>query len=97
MAKKKRLLAAREEIAWYPTIDAELCNGCKECAEFCRPCVFALGSAEENAAVVKRPKMTVANPMNCLVLCTRCLPICPSSAITLPNPVDFEQYVEYVD
>ncbi len=97
MAMKKRLLAPREEIAWYPTIDADLCNGCGACAEFCRPGVFALGSAEENAVVIKRPKMQVANPMNCLVLCTRCEPVCPSGAITLPDPADFERFVEYVD
>ncbi|HHE07359.1 MAG TPA: 4Fe-4S ferredoxin, partial [Chlorobaculum parvum] len=58
---------------------------------------FALGPAEENAAVVKRPKMTVANPMNCLVLCTRCEPVCPSGAITLPDPREFERFVECVD
>ncbi|NTW53644.1 MAG: ferredoxin family protein [Chlorobaculum sp.] len=93
----KRLLAPREEIAWYPAIDADSCNGCEACAEFCRPGVFAPGPPEPDAAVVKRPKMQVANPMNCLVLCTRCEPVCPSGAITLPDPREFEQFVEYVE
>ncbi|AAM71416.1 MAG TPA: ferredoxin family protein [Chlorobaculum sp.] len=94
---RKRLLAPREEIAWYPAIDADICNGCEACAEFCRPGVFAPGAPEPDAAVVKRPKMQVAHPMNCLVLCTRCVPVCPSGAITLPDPLDFERFVEYIE
>lgn len=95
--KKKRLLAPREEIAWFPVIDAELCNGCEACADFCRPGVFEPRAVDEGDGVVRRPKMTVANPYNCLVLCTRCEPVCPSGAITLPRPEDFERFVEYVD
>ena len=95
--KKKRLLVPREEIAWFPTIDATECNGCGECADFCRPGVFEPGSPEPDAVVVKRPKMRVANPYSCLVLCTRCEPVCPSGAITLPDPQEFGKYVEIVD
>lgn len=97
MGMKKRLLAPRADIPWYPVIDPESCNGCEACSEFCRPGVFAPGSAEQDAVVVKRPKMQVSNPMNCLVLCTRCEPVCPSGAITLPDPREFECFVEYVD
>ncbi|NTV20866.1 MAG: 4Fe-4S ferredoxin [Chlorobium limicola] len=93
--KKKRLLAPREEIAWFPVIDAEQCNGCEACADLCRPGVFAPGPSDPSG--VCRPKMTVANPFNCIVLCTRCEPVCPSGAITLPRPEDFERFVEYVD
>jgi NAD-dependent dihydropyrimidine dehydrogenase PreA subunit len=91
--KKKRLTAPREEIAWFPVIDAAACNGCGDCEGFCKPGVFALGEPEG----VKRARMTVANPLNCIVLCTRCEPVCPSGAITLPRPEDFGRFVEYVD
>jgi NAD-dependent dihydropyrimidine dehydrogenase PreA subunit len=93
--KKKRLLAPREAIAWFPAIDSELCNGCEACADLCRPGVFEPGPHEP--ARVCRPKMTVAKPFNCIVLCTRCEPVCPSGAITLPRSEDFERFVEYVD
>ena len=91
--KKRRLLVPREEIAWFPEIDASLCNGCGDCDEFCKPGVFALGEPEG----VKRARMTVANPYNCVVQCTRCEPVCPSGAISLPRPEDFAHFVEHVD
>jgi NAD-dependent dihydropyrimidine dehydrogenase PreA subunit len=91
--KKRQLLLPREEIAWFPEIDASLCHGCMECETFCKPGVFALGEPEG----VKRAKMIVANPYNCIVLCTRCIPVCNAGAITLPDPAAFTQFVEYVD
>ena len=91
--KKRRLLLPREEIAWFPDLDATLCNGCSDCEIFCKPGVFAHGEPEGD----KRAKMTVANPDNCVVQCTRCEPLCPSGAISLPSPEDFEKFVEYVD
>lgn len=97
MGKRKRLIAPREEIAWFPAIDGEMCNGCGECAEFCRPGVFSPGQPDPDQGVVRRPKMSVANPYNCQVLCTRCEPVCPSGAITLPPVAEFEKYVEYVE
>ncbi len=93
--KKKRLTVPREEIPWYPTIKPELCNGCGDCRVLCRPGVFELGPPDP--AGIHRPKLVVANPYNCVVLCTRCVPICTSGAITLPPAADFQQYVEYVD
>jgi NAD-dependent dihydropyrimidine dehydrogenase PreA subunit len=97
MGKRKRLLVPREQIAWFPGIDAESCNGCGECADFCRPGVFGLGQCDTDVTVVRRPKMQVANPYNCIVLCTRCEPVCPSGAITLPQVAEFEKFVEYVE
>ncbi len=91
--KKRRLLVPREEIAWFPEIDASLCNGCGDCEEMCKPGVFALGEPEG----VKRARMTVANPYNCVVQCSRCQPVCPAGAISLPVTKDFDQFVEYVD
>ncbi|NHQ59830.1 ferredoxin family protein [Chlorobium sp. BLA1] len=91
--KKRRLLAPREEIAWFPVIDEAACNGCGDCETFCKPGVFAPGEK----IGPKRPKMTVSSPYNCVVLCERCAPRCTSGAITLPPAGEFEQFVEYVE
>jgi NAD-dependent dihydropyrimidine dehydrogenase PreA subunit len=93
--KRKRLLAPREQIAWFPTIKPELCNGCGDCKVLCKPGVFELGPPDPTG--VCRPKLVVGHPYNCLVLCNRCVPICTSGAITLPDKEDFEKFVEYVD
>ena len=93
--KRKRLLAPREEIAWYPTIKPDLCNGCGDCKVLCKPGVFEPGPPDP--AGIQRPKLVVARPYNCLVLCTRCVPICTSGAIILPPKEEFERYVEYLD
>lgn len=93
--KRKRLLAPREEIAWFPTIEPALCNGCGDCKILCKPGVFELG--EPDPTGIHRPKLIVAQPYNCLVLCNRCVPICTSGAIKLPRKEDFERFVEYVD
>jgi NAD-dependent dihydropyrimidine dehydrogenase PreA subunit len=93
--KRKRLLAPREEIAWYPTIKPELCNGCGDCKVLCKPGVFELG--EPDPAGICRPKLIVAHPYKCLVLCNKCVPVCTSGGITLPPKEKFEHFVEYVD
>jgi len=95
LKKRKRLLAPREEIAWYPTIKQELCNGCGDCKVLCKPGVFELG--EPDPTGIHRPKLIVAHPYHCLVLCSRCLPICTSGAIVLPPKKEFEHFVEYLD
>jgi NAD-dependent dihydropyrimidine dehydrogenase PreA subunit len=93
--RRKRLLAPREEIPWYPTIKPDLCNGCGDCKVLCKPGVFEPG--EPDPTGIHRPKLIVGHPFNCLVLCDRCVPICTSGAITLPPKEDFEKFVEYVD
>ncbi|MEI6639917.1 MAG: ferredoxin family protein [Chlorobium sp.] len=93
--KRKRLLAPREEIAWYPVIKPELCNGCGDCKVLCKPGVFELG--EPDPTGICRPKLIVAHPYKCLVLCNRCVPICTSGAIVLPPKEKFEHFVEYLD
>lgn len=93
--RRKRLLAPREEIAWFPTIKADLCNGCADCKVLCRPGVFEPGPPDPEG--IHRPKFLVAHPYKCLVLCDRCVPICTSGAIKLPPKEDFEKYIEYVD
>ncbi len=93
--KKRHLTVPREEIAWFPSIDADLCNSCLSCYDFCPKDVFASAKAEEGLR--RRPKMEVANPYGCIVLCTACEKICAAGAISFPQKDDFEQYVEYID
>ena len=93
--KRKRLLAPREEIAWYPVIKPELCNGCGDCKVLCKPGVFEPGAPDPTG--ICRPKLIVAHPYKCLVLCTRCVPICTSGAIILPPKEEFEHFIEYID
>ncbi len=93
--KRKRLLVPREEIAWYPVIKPELCNGCGDCKVICKPGVFELG--EPDPTGIHRPKLIVGHPYKCLVLCDRCVPICTSGAIVLPPKEKFEHFVEYID
>jgi NAD-dependent dihydropyrimidine dehydrogenase PreA subunit len=57
----------REQIDWYPTINPDKCNNCKDCAEFCAHDVYSI----ENDRVV------VKNPKNCVVFCQACLKMCP--------------------
>ena len=49
----------REQVPWYPTIDAGKCTGCRTCFEFCRHYVYAWDEATD------RPR--VAEPFQCVV------------------------------
>ncbi len=93
--RKKRLLAPREDIPWFPTINPDLCNGCADCKVLCKPGVFEPGPPDPEG--IHRPKFLVAHPYQCIVLCDRCVSICTSGAIKLPPKEDFEKFVEYVD
>ncbi|MFH1446014.1 MAG: hypothetical protein ABIG43_01200 [Chloroflexota bacterium] len=43
----------REQISWFPTVSADLCNACAKCLEFCTYDVYAL--AEDGKAIVVEP------------------------------------------
>lgn len=64
----------REEIPWYPTIDAVKCTGCRACVDFCRNDVLEF---DEAAGTTK-----VKHPFNCVVECSACERLCPEGAIT---------------
>jgi NAD-dependent dihydropyrimidine dehydrogenase PreA subunit len=61
----------REQIPWFPIINPERCDDCLKCLEFCPYDVYE--EVEE--------KLDVARPLNCLVGCSRCQPVCPQNAI----------------
>lgn len=75
----------REEIAWYPTINEELCTSTGKCVDFCQKGVY-VWDEQKNKPIVK-------NPYNCTVFCSGCEQICPSGAISFPNIDEF--IIEY--
>lgn len=93
--RKRRLTVPREQIAWYPVIEPELCNSCLSCYSYCPKDVFASAKAEKGLR--RRPKMEVANPYQCIVLCSACEQECAAGAISFPAREEFEQFVEYLD
>ncbi len=76
----------REDVPWFPTIDAELCTGCKTCVEFCKNDVLAFDGETE--------KVLVANPFHCVVECRTCSRLCPSGAISFPAEKDFAAWLQ---
>ncbi len=65
----------REEIPWYPTVDAETCIGCELCYVSCGRSVFEM---RDNKSVVE-------HPYNCMVGCGTCGTVCPVEAISFPG------------
>ena len=76
----------REEIPWYPTIDADKCIGCRDCLTICKNDVLAF---DEDAL-----KSTVVNPYNCVVECRTCARLCPSDAISFPEAGTFSAFIK---
>lgn len=93
--RRRRLTVPREEIAWYPVIDPDLCNNCRSCLQYCPKSVFA--SSKPVPQEGRRAKMMVVQPYECIVLCSACQKICASGAISFPLREDFERFVEYLD
>ncbi|MCD6334175.1 MAG: ferredoxin family protein [Candidatus Latescibacteria bacterium] len=85
LRKKRRLTLPREEIPWYPAIEAAKCDGCGICLDFCPKTVFSLDPAGG--------KVLVTAPYCCVVLCRGCERRCPNQAISFPDRKDFERYV----
>jgi len=65
----------REEIPWYPTVDAATCIGCSLCFVTCGRLVYEM---VENKAVAVRP-------YDCMVGCSTCATVCPVQAISFPD------------
>lgn len=76
----------REEIPWFPTVDAATCIGCKECLNFCKNNVLVFDEAAS--------KSVVQNPYNCVVECRTCARICPVDAISFPDAADFSALIK---
>ena len=73
----------REAIPWFPTVAADLCNGCGVCLKLCS--THCLMPAEEG-------KVWVAEPLACVIGCSSCANVCKPKAITFPPRSMLEQY-----
>jgi len=76
----------REEVPWFPTIDAVKCTGCKTCIEICKNDVLLF---DEEAG-----KAQAVHPYNCVVECKTCARLCPSGAITFPTEEEFGTFAK---
>ncbi len=76
----------REDIPWFPTIDAEKCIGCRECITICKNGVLAFDEVAQ--------KSTVVNPYNCVVECRTCARLCPADAISFPGTNEFNDFIK---
>jgi NAD-dependent dihydropyrimidine dehydrogenase PreA subunit len=65
----------REQIAWYPTVDEELCDGCGRCLRLCN--TGALGPTDDH-------KVQVVDVFACIVGCSSCASLCKPGAIIFP-------------
>jgi len=63
-------------VPWFPVIDYDRCQNCKQCLAFCLFGVFAL---DDDGQVV------VAKPDRCKTNCPACARVCPHVAIIFPK------------
>lgn len=75
----------REEVPWFPTIDAGRCTGCRTCVDFCRNDVLEF---DEGTG-----KTVVRNPLNCVVECSACARLCPEKAIAFPDEETWAAFI----
>ena len=66
----------REQIPWFPTVSAALCNGCGQCLEVCPKDVFRRTGDG---------KVAVQEPFLCIVGCCFCKSACDPGAILMPQ------------
>jgi ferredoxin len=67
----------RKELPWFPTVDTEKCIGCELCYVTCGREVYEISPGPPRKARVERA-------YNCMVGCSTCAVVCPTSAITFP-------------
>jgi len=65
----------RNEIPWFPTVNAETCVGCTMCYVTCGRGVYEM---KDRIAVASRP-------YECMVGCSTCATVCPVEAIDFPG------------
>lgn len=71
-----RLEKEGDWIPWFPVIDYDRCENCKQCLGFCLFGVYELSDGD---------KVEVRNPANCKTNCPACARACPNSAIIFPK------------
>jgi len=78
MAEKKQEMwhgIPRQDIPWFPVVDADTCIGCTLCYTSCGRGVYEM---QDNKAVP-------VNAMSCMVGCSTCGTVCPVEAISFPD------------
>jgi ferredoxin len=70
----------RQDIPWYPTVEADACIGCELCYVTCGREVYDIALIEEGGR-----KAVAARTFNCMVGCSTCAVVCPTQAITFPS------------
>jgi NAD-dependent dihydropyrimidine dehydrogenase PreA subunit len=73
----------REQIPWFPSVNADLCDGCGKCLSLC---------ASKALAPADSDKVKVDDPFRCVVGCSSCANICKPGAITFPPRSMLEAY-----
>ena len=75
---RKPILCPEQERKYYSvTVNAELCDGCKLCIEFCPLDILEVGK-DTNQRMLHY--VVVKDPLNCLG-CDQCERICPTASI----------------
>jgi len=64
---------------WYPVIDLDRCDDCKECLNFC---LFGVYSLDQRGGIL------IEQPDACRPGCPACARICPTGAIMFPQHKD---------
>ena len=74
-------LPAKEEdwVPWFPIVDYDRCQNCKQCMNFCLFGVYGLSS---------EGRVEVQNPSGCKTNCPACARMCPAQAIIFPKYAD---------
>lgn len=67
-------------VDWFPTVYEEKCTGCRICLDFC------INSVYEFRGEGKKGKVFVVKPEACIRRCSACAKLCPTKAITFPDP-----------
>jgi len=73
----------RNMISWNPTVNESACIGCGTCVTTCGRQVYKFDFTAKKSIVV--------NPQHCMVGCTTCGNLCPTQAITFPDPGEVQK------
>jgi heterodisulfide reductase subunit A-like polyferredoxin len=74
---------------WFPVIDYDRCEHCRQCLNFCLFGVYELSESD---------KVEICKPANCKTNCPACARACPHSAIIFPKyseaPINGDEVTE---
>ncbi len=76
-----RSLPGKDEgwVPWFPVVDYDRCENCKQCMNFCLFGVYGLSD---------EGRVEVQNPAGCKTNCPACARMCPTNAIIFPKYAD---------